>query len=151
MGDVALSFEDEAEELFAAAYRSAFRVLGSRASAEDAAAEAVARAFVRWKRIAPYGRAWAAKVSFRLALKEQAHQRRTPPSPPVTTVDIEQLRVDIVRALRRISRRQREAVVLRYFLDLPEAQVAEAMRCSIGSVKQHAARGLAALTNLLKE
>jgi RNA polymerase sigma factor (sigma-70 family) len=137
--------------LFSVAYRSAYRVLGSRPAAEDAAAEALARAFVRWKRIAPYGAAWVSKVSFRLALNEQARQRRRVPSAAARTHELDQLRLDVVAALRRLSKRQREAVVLRYFLDLPETDVANAMGCSVGSVKQHASRGLAALNKLLNE
>ena len=47
--------------------------------------------------------------------------------------------------LRSLSRRQREVVALRYLADLPEADVARALGCSVGTVKQHASRGLAAL------
>jgi RNA polymerase sigma factor (sigma-70 family) len=54
-------------------------------------------------------------------------------------------RVDLHRALGRLSKRQREVVVLRYLADLPEAEVAQAIGCSPGSVKVHASRGLAAL------
>ena len=51
----------------------------------------------------------------------------------------------LVAALLGLPRRQRETVALRYLGDLTEAQVAEALGCSIGSVKQHGSRGLAAL------
>ena len=54
-------------------------------------------------------------------------------------------RVDLHRALDSLSRRQREVIVLRFLADLPEADVAKALGCSVGSVKQHASRGLAAL------
>jgi DNA-directed RNA polymerase specialized sigma24 family protein len=47
--------------------------------------------------------------------------------------------------LRGLSRRQREVVALRYLADLPETDVARALGCSVGTVKQHASRGLAAL------
>ena len=54
-------------------------------------------------------------------------------------------RVDLHRALDTLSRRQREVLVLRFLADLPEADVAKALGCSVGSVKQHASRGLATL------
>jgi RNA polymerase sigma-70 factor (sigma-E family) len=57
----------------------------------------------------------------------------------------------VVRALRSVSARQREALVLRYYLDLSEAEIAAAMGVSAGSVKTHLHRGLAALAQLLGE
>jgi RNA polymerase sigma-70 factor (sigma-E family) len=57
----------------------------------------------------------------------------------------------IVAALHRLPDRQREAVVLRYYLDLPEADIAAAMGVARGSVKTHLHRGLAALAQHLKE
>jgi RNA polymerase sigma factor (sigma-70 family) len=69
---------------------------------------------------------------------EQARGASTTPGP-------DPQRIDLHRALRRLSRRQREVLVLRFLADLPEADVARALGCSVGSVKQHASRGLAAL------
>ena len=51
----------------------------------------------------------------------------------------------LVAALGRLPRRQREVLTLRYYLDLSEAQIANALSISAGSVKAHAHRGLAAL------
>jgi RNA polymerase sigma-70 factor (sigma-E family) len=48
-------------------------------------------------------------------------------------------------ALRRLPKRQREVLTLRYYLDLSEAQIADALGVSAGSVKAHAHRGLVAL------
>ena len=45
-------------------------------------------------------------------------------------------------ALRALPKRQREAVVLRYLVDLSESQTAQAMGCATGTVKSAAARGL---------
>jgi RNA polymerase sigma-70 factor (sigma-E family) len=53
--------------------------------------------------------------------------------------------VRLVAALGRLSRRQQEVLTLRYYLDLSEAQIANALSISPGSVKAHAHRGLAAL------
>ena len=51
----------------------------------------------------------------------------------------------VVAALRRLSGRQREAIVLRYYADFSEAEVAAAMGISRGAVKSHTARAIAAL------
>jgi RNA polymerase sigma-70 factor (sigma-E family) len=55
----------------------------------------------------------------------------------------------IFSALRTLPTRQREAIVLRFYLDLSEEQVASAMNISRGAVKAHTARGKAALRGLL--
>jgi len=57
----------------------------------------------------------------------------------------------VVEALRGLPRRQQEALVLRFYLELSERETAEAMGVSAGSVKTHVHRGLAALTPLLEE
>jgi RNA polymerase sigma-70 factor (sigma-E family) len=54
-------------------------------------------------------------------------------------------RSDVVTALRALPERQREAIMLRYYLDLSEAEIAAAMKISPGAVKSHTARGMAAL------
>jgi RNA polymerase sigma-70 factor (sigma-E family) len=51
----------------------------------------------------------------------------------------------LLAKLGRLPRRQREVLTLRYYLDLSEAQIADALGISAGSVKAHAHRGLAAL------
>jgi RNA polymerase sigma-70 factor (sigma-E family) len=51
----------------------------------------------------------------------------------------------VIAALRKLPGRQREAIVLRYYADLSEAEVAAAMGISCGAVKSHTARGMAAL------
>jgi RNA polymerase sigma-70 factor (sigma-E family) len=58
---------------------------------------------------------------------------------------------EVIGALRRLPARQREAVVLRYYLDMTEAQAAQAMGVSRGTVKSATSRGIAALARLLKE
>jgi RNA polymerase sigma factor (sigma-70 family) len=51
--------------------------------------------------------------------------------------------------LSKLPKRQRESVVLRYLGDLSEAQTADLMGCSVGSVKTHSSRGLSALREVL--
>jgi RNA polymerase sigma-70 factor (sigma-E family) len=55
----------------------------------------------------------------------------------------------VISALRGLPDRQREALVLRYYADLSEAQIAEAMGISKGAVKTHTSRGIAALKSVL--
>ena len=57
----------------------------------------------------------------------------------------------VVKALRKLPERQREAIVLRYYLDMSEADIAAAMGISRGAVKSHTARGMAALRAALEE
>jgi RNA polymerase sigma-70 factor (sigma-E family) len=56
----------------------------------------------------------------------------------------------VVSALRTLPPRQREALVLRYYGDMSEAQIAEVMGISRGAVKSHTARAMAALRSLLE-
>jgi RNA polymerase sigma-70 factor (sigma-E family) len=58
---------------------------------------------------------------------------------------------EVLAALRRLPRRQREAVVLRYYLDMTEEQAAQAMGVARGTVKSATSRGLSALARMLKE
>ena len=71
-------------------------------------------------------------------------------SPEQTAILGEEHR-DVLAALSRLPHRQREALVLRYFLDLPEAEIATAMGITQGTVKSTTSRALAALSRLLEE
>lgn len=141
------SFEERFETLSLVAYRVAFRLLGNRPEAEEVAQEALARAYVRWTVIVGHDEPWIARVASNLAIG--IWRRRRPPvamQEPLQSgegVDLE--RLGLVVALRRLPRRQREVVVLRYLADLPEREVAVVMKTSVGSVKQHAHRALARL------
>lgn len=59
-------------------------------------------------------------------------------------------RSDVIAALQTLPPRQKEAVVLRFYADLSEAQIAEVMQISRGAVKSHTARAMAALRTLLE-
>ncbi len=56
----------------------------------------------------------------------------------------------VVTALRTLPARQREALVLRYYGDLSEAQIATAMGISRGAVKSHTARAMSSLRSVLE-
>jgi RNA polymerase sigma-70 factor (sigma-E family) len=81
------------------------------------------------------------------------HLQNPPPDNPSAEhgapVRLEQSTV--VAALRRLPGRQREAIVLRYYADFSEAEVAAAMGISRGAVKSHTARGMAALRAELEQ
>jgi RNA polymerase sigma-70 factor (sigma-E family) len=68
----------------------------------------------------------------------------TVPSAEATAIDAHE-HVVVLSAVRLLPARQREALVLRYYLDLSEAQTAEAMGLSEGTVKSHTFRALTAL------
>ncbi len=56
---------------------------------------------------------------------------------------------DLIEAVRNLPRRQAEVITLRYFGDLSEAEIAETLGISTGSIKTHASRALAALEKAL--
>jgi RNA polymerase sigma factor (sigma-70 family) len=56
----------------------------------------------------------------------------------------------VLAALRTLPVRQREVLVLRYYVDLSEADIADALGISRGAVKSHASRGMAALRTVLE-
>jgi RNA polymerase sigma-70 factor (sigma-E family) len=144
----ALDFDSAFPALFAGAYRVAFRLLGNREDAADIAQEACARACVRWRRLSRGGdpTPWVVRVAGNLAIDRWRRRRTVATHPlPVAVATTTPERVDLHRALAELSGRQREVIVLRYFADLSEATVAEALGCSVGTVKQHASRALASL------
>jgi RNA polymerase sigma-70 factor (sigma-E family) len=64
---------------------------------------------------------------------------------------VELERTAVITALSTLPTRQREALVLRYYADLSEAEIANTMGISRGAVKSHTARGMAALRNVLEK
>ena len=140
-------FVGQFEELFGIAYRASFAILGERSEAEDCAQDALAKALARWSRIEDHATPWVARVATNTAIDRWRKRSRSQPSePPDGSGDpLAIRRADLVRALRALPRRQREAVVLRHLLDLTERETATAMGCSAGTVKSTTSRGLAAL------
>jgi RNA polymerase sigma-70 factor (sigma-E family) len=150
------SFEEVFPVLIRDAYRVAYRLLGDRGEAEDVAQEACARAYSRWSSVRDHAEPWCVRVASNLALdvlrsRTRAVKRNerilTEQNAPVgaSTDD----RIDLYAALSKLPKRQRESVILRYLGDLSEAQTADVMGCSVGSVKTHSSRGLAALRQAL--
>jgi RNA polymerase sigma-70 factor (sigma-E family) len=71
------------------------------------------------------------------------HAPGLPGADPAAIIKLEHS--GLVSALRALAPRQREVLVLRYYADLPQAQVASAMGVSKGAVKNHTARAMSAL------
>ena len=140
--------------------RLAFIVLGNRQSAEDVVQEAFCGLFRIWDRLPDDTNVLGyLRVSVVNGCRTVIRRRkRTPQSmaiPPAPSAEAAMLvgeeRRAAVAALRRLPPRQREALVLRYFADLPEQETAEAMGISRGTVKSTTARALAALGRMLRE
>src|SRR3954471_22684677 len=112
-------FDAAFRELFRPAFRVAYRLLGNVSDAEDAAAEALARACVAWRRVGklPYRDAWVMRVSANVAV--DIVRRRRAPMPAAAPIDDDAdadaavRRLAVVDGLRGLPRRQREAVALR--------------------------------------
>lgn len=143
------SYDDNFPGLYRISFRVAYRILGTSAEAEDVAQETMEKAYTRWWRIKAEAPRWVSRVSANHAIdvwRKRAHDELTPDD-LTRAHDGEPIieRLALVDALSRLSRRQREVVVLRYLAGYPEADVAEILDCSVGSVKTHASRGLRSL------
>lgn len=92
----------------------------------------------------------------RSVLRHRVVVDKNAPKPPPLAPSAEQGAISqfersaVVSALRNLPSRQREAIVLRYYADLSEAQIASAMGISRGAVKSHTARGMSALRIVLE-
>jgi RNA polymerase sigma-70 factor (ECF subfamily) len=133
-------------------------VAGDGEAAEDAVAEALARAWERSDRgesIASLP-AWVTRVAMNLALSRwrrlradaQVRHRITDVASDPADVDD---RLDVERALARLSRREREATVLRYFLGFDVAETATVLGVSDGTVKTLLFRARKELAEVLGE
>jgi RNA polymerase sigma-70 factor (ECF subfamily) len=126
------------------------RLVGS-SDAEDVAVEAFARALERWSSVRRHANvdAWLLRVVTNVAVdhvrRENRVSSRDENRAPVVAAEEPILRAALVEALRRLPRRQREVIVLRYLADYTEPAVSSALGISLGSVKTHARRGMATL------
>ena len=156
---------DEAlEQLYAAHWRQLVRLSVLLVRDQGTAEEVVQDAFVavhgRWSRLRDPDKALAylrqAVVNrSRSALRHRAVVARhaatvRPPDADDPTPDSDR-RAAVLDAMRALPDRQREVLALRYYLDLSEADIADALGISRGAVKSHASRGAAALRELLQE
>ncbi|HEV8564823.1 MAG TPA: sigma-70 family RNA polymerase sigma factor [Actinomycetota bacterium] len=122
---------------------------GRRDVAEEAVAEAFARAIARAGGIRD-PLPWIYRTAFRLAAEELRLERRSSGSAPEGVLDPPEVG-DLMNALRQLSPNQRAAVVLRYEADLPVEQVARRMGTAAPTVRVHLYRARKRLRELLRD
>jgi RNA polymerase sigma-70 factor (sigma-E family) len=136
--------------------RLAYALSGDAGHAEDIAQAAFARAYAAWGRVSLAGDPDA--YVRRIVINENRKRFRKHRVPEDLHADLAgalaerpggqqgpETREALLDALGRLGPRQRAVIVLRYWLDLSEAETAAALNCSVGTVKSQASRGLAAL------
>jgi RNA polymerase sigma-70 factor (sigma-E family) len=142
--------------------RLAVLMVGDQQAAEDVVQDAFLGLYRRWSALKDPDRALSyARSSVlngcRMVLRSRSSRDKITLAAPddiesaEATALLGEANREVLAALRRLPARQREAVVLRYYLDMTEDQAAQAMRVSRGTVKSATSRGLAALGRLLKE
>ncbi|OSZ61678.1 siderophore-interacting protein [Streptomyces pharetrae CZA14] len=133
---------------------------GDRHRAEDLVQESLVKLWFAWPKVAEeapeaYVRTVMARAAARSARRRWWGERPVEQLPEtaaggdVSAAVAERSRLEA--ALGRLSAKQRAAVVLRYYQDLPERQVAEALGCPLGTARSHTARGVARLRQLLTD
>ena len=150
-------FETFAARHVDALVRTAYLMVGNQGDAEDLVQECLLRVARRWPRVRSmqHPSAYARRVLFNLVLDGGRNRARRQQelrddgtlddaSSGTKLVQAEQ-RLDLVQALAGLPPRQRAVLVLRYFADLPESEIATILECAPGTVKSSAARGLSSL------
>jgi RNA polymerase sigma-70 factor (sigma-E family) len=146
------AFRQFVAERSAALLRLAYLVSADHAAAEDVLQTALVRAYLRWGGISSNPEAYVRRVIVTVAIDERRKPYRRwevtagqvpdaadPSGEPLGSVDVrERLR----HALRSLPPRQRAAVVLRHWVGLDTAQVAELLNCSAETVRSQTMRGL---------
>jgi RNA polymerase sigma-70 factor (sigma-E family) len=156
---IAELFEQHAASLV----RMARLFVDDRNAAEDLVQEAFLRLQRSLHRIRDRAQAAAYLRSIVLNLARD-HNRRglvslrhRPPGPTGTDPDamdedlvLQENQREVVEALRALPRRQRDCLVLRYYVELPVSEIAQTLGLSVNSVKTHLQRGLATLERRLE-
>lgn len=146
---------------FAELVRTAALILGRIDEAEEVVQEAFARTLKTWSELRDASRleSYLLSVTLNLArsrIRRRLVARRRSPLPDASMPSAEEkviLREEhrkVLSELWRLPKRQRECLVLRYYLDLPENKVAETLGISPGSVKTHTHRGITRIRRFLE-
>jgi RNA polymerase sigma-70 factor (sigma-E family) len=146
--------------------RLALVMLGDRPTAEDVVQEAFCGLYRRWDRLADPAKALSYLRSSvlngcRTVLRYRGRRHGQAGQEPAagwqtaesaeSSVLVSEEHQAVLAALRRLPSRQREALVLKYYLDLPAPDIARAMGVSPGTVKSTTSRALTALGRLVGE
>jgi len=141
--------------------KTAYLITWDAGEAEDLVQECLIKVARRWPRVRRMAqpRAYARRILINLALDDsrgRARRRRELERAPGLSEEPArdlfsglETRAELLDALGRLTPRQRSVVVLRYFNDLTEAETAEVLGFSPGTVKSNASRGLARLREVL--
>jgi RNA polymerase sigma-70 factor (sigma-E family) len=137
---------------------TAYLLCGDWHEAEDLAQTAFVRLYLAWSRIdrtEPIN-SYVRKIVTRTYLNQRRQLWRrlerltsAPPEPSPVPETAPEQRLVVMRALAQVPRRQRAALVLRYWEDLSLTEAADVLGCSVGTVKSQCARGLQRLRELL--
>ncbi|MER5543134.1 SigE family RNA polymerase sigma factor [Streptomyces sp. NPDC002589] len=139
--------------------RTAFLLTGEQHAAEDLVQSTLERVYVSWRKVgsADDPEAYVRRVMINLHARKHRRRLKEFLAPKDDSGLVHEVadtgdriaqaddRSALLTALAQLPVRQREAVVLRYWEDLTETQAAEAMGCSVGTVKSNAAKGIAKL------
>jgi len=157
---VGVSFEEFVQACSPRLFRTALLLAGQdRAAAEDLLQLALERAYRHWARVCHSGDperyvqrilANASNDRWRQAARRPERLLRPGEAGPLAQDQSDAVaeRDFLMRALATLPPRQRTVLVLRYFNDLSEAETADALGCSVGTVKSQASRGLARLRDI---
>lgn len=157
-----LTGDDEGFAAWAAARRprlrrTAYLLTGDWTDADDVVQDALLRVYRHWRRLAagdPDAYVRRALTSVAIDQRRKPWWRRerlTDSVPDRPTPDPQENRCDLPAALDGLGARQRAVVVLRYWEDLSLEQTADALGCTVGTVKSQASRALAQLRGLLDD
>lgn len=145
------SFEDWARGHAPVLLRTAYLLVADQHRAEDLVQQTLERVAPGWERI-EHPDAYARQVLYRLRAGDGRRRRVSEvlvSVPPEISVRSASGSVDtklaVADALRRLTPSQRRVLVLRYYEDLSEREVAQILGCSVGTVKSQAHKALAAL------
>jgi RNA polymerase sigma-70 factor (sigma-E family) len=139
--------------------RLSYVLCGDRGHAEDAVQEALTRVYLHWSRVddpLPYARRCvinAANDHWRRSGRQERRDRLAAPQPSDMPAQMDDLVADrdrLVRALRRLPYGQRAVIVLRYWDQLPDPEVAQILGNSVVTVRSQASRALGRLRGELR-